>query len=231
MPTVDDMDDEDIDEREARMGRNSARKERAPRSFWFDPRFAIGIGLVVVSVIGVLCIVRAADSSVRVYAARAALSPGDRVDAADFVVQSVRLGDLTGRYLGDGDVPHDGLVVTKAVAAGELVPASAVGETSGTRMTSVVVAVRGQLAKSVSAGAVVDVWAAHEVQNQEFGAPAVLVSAATVVRLVETAGIIADDSGGSVEVLVPRTKVARVLEAIANEDAISLVPASIPVRG
>ncbi|MDQ1553997.1 MAG: hypothetical protein QOK46_1075, partial [Microbacteriaceae bacterium] len=39
-------------------------RERGPRSFWFDPRFAIGIALVLVSVGGVLVIVSTADSSV-----------------------------------------------------------------------------------------------------------------------------------------------------------------------
>jgi hypothetical protein len=40
-------------------------------------------------------------------------------------------------------------------------------------------------------------------------------------------------SGGAraVEVLVPKSKVARVLEAVADSDAISIVPASIPLRG
>jgi hypothetical protein len=34
----------------------------------------------------------------------------------------------------------------------------------------------------------------------------------------------------AVEVLVPKTRIARVLEAAANSDAVSIVPAAIPVR-
>lgn len=64
-----------------------------------------------------------------------------------------------------------------------------------------------------------------------FGPPSVLVASATVVRVITAEGVIADRSEQSVELLVPRTKTAAVLEAIANAAALSLVPSSIPVRG
>jgi hypothetical protein len=206
-------------------------REGGSRSWWFDPRFAIGLGLVVASVLGVLSLVAAADGGVQVFAARSALSPGDRIDAGDLVAQSVRLGAAEVKYLSSGEVPEAGLVVTRAVSAGELVPASAVGNPAGVRVASVVVTVQGELARSIAAGESVDVWSARETENGVFGPPAVLVSSATVVRIVPSQGIIAERGGESVEVLVPRTKTARVLEAIANQDAISLVPVSIPVRG
>jgi hypothetical protein len=212
-------------------GGSGATVERPPRSFWFDPRFAIGIGLVVLSVVGVFAVVSAADSSVQVYAARAALSPGDRVTSDDFESRSVRLGSLATKYLADGDIPRTGVVVTRAVAAGELVPASAVGDVAGTQLASVVVGVNGQLARSVGEGSVVDLWSAHETEANVFGPPSVLVPSATVVRVIAPDGVIADRATQSVELLVPRTKTASVLAAIANADALSLVPSSIPVGG
>jgi len=48
------------------------------------------------------------------------------------------------------------------------------------------------------------------------------------VRLVDQQGLVVDDGWAAIEVLVPRTDVARVLEAIANDDAIAVVPASLP---
>lgn len=206
-------------------------KERRPRSFWFDPRFAIGLGLVVVSVLGVLGIVASADSSVQVLAARSTLVPGDRIDAGDLQVKSVRLGDLDAKYLAAADVPAEGLVVTRAVSAGELVPASAVGDRSGVRVASVVVVVQGSLPKSVTAGAVIDVWSASRADDRSYGPPSVLASSATVVRVIAPSGMVSAQSGDSVELLVPRGKIARVLQAIANEDAISLVPANLPAKG
>jgi flagella basal body P-ring formation protein FlgA len=206
-------------------------KERKPRSFWFDPRFAIGLGLVVVSVFGVLGIVASGDSSVQVFAARSALVPGDRIGAADLLVKSVRLGDLDGKYLVPADVPSGGLVVTRVVSAGELVPASAVGDRSGARVASVVVAVQGSLPKSVAAGAVIDIWSASRADDRSYGPPSVLASSVTVVRVIAPDGMVSAKNGDSVEVLVPRSRIARVLQAIANQDAISLVPANLPVKG
>jgi hypothetical protein len=209
--------------------RASANKERPARRVWFDPRLAIGIGLVVVSVIGVYGIVQATDSSVLVYSTPDALSPGDRVYAADLASIAVRLGDVGDRYLREGEIPSEGFVVTRAVSAGELVPASALGSAASIRVASVVVTISGQLPRSVVPGAVVDVWSAAETEDHRFGPPAVLVGSATVVRVLESSGLMAEQGSG-VEVLVPRDRIARVLEAVADEDAISLVPVSIPVK-
>jgi len=50
------------------------------------------------------------------------------------------------------------------------------------------------------------------------------------VRLVDREGFVVDDGSAALEVLVPRAQVARVLEAVANDDAISVVPSSLPAK-
>lgn len=209
--------------------RNTGRTQRAPKTFWFDPRLAIGVGLVIASVVGVFAVVTSSDNSVLVYSASATLNPGDRVYLKDLDVASVQLGQSEGHYLSQSDVPADGLLVTRSVSAGELVPASAVGSASSVRVASVVVRVSGELSHSIAPGAVIDVWSAAVTDDRRFGPPAVLVGSATVVRVLESKGLIADGSGHVVELLVPRDRIARVLEAHADGDSISLVPVSIPV--
>ncbi len=204
-------------------------RRRASNTWWFDPRFAIGLGLVVVSVLGMVLVVSAADDSVRVYSARAALTPGERIRASDLVIDEVRLGSAVKRYLRQQDLPDEGVVVTRAVAAGELLPTSAVGSTAGLRVTSVVVPIAGQLSRSIADGVVVDLWSAHKTGTGVFAAPTVLVPTATVVRLVKGGGLIAADGADSVEVLIPRSAIARVLQAVSDGDAVSLVPSNIPV--
>jgi hypothetical protein len=210
----------------------TARREPRPKEartrFWFDPRFAIGLLLIVASVGGVVALVGAADATVQVYTARAALAPGDHIDAGDLALTDVRVDGADRLYLLPHDLTGDGFEVTKPVARGELVPASAVGSAEGARQTSVVVAVDGELAASIGPGVPVDVWSARESAAGVYDAPTVLVSAATVVRLVDTQGFVVDNGAVSIEVLVPRTRVARVLEAVANSDAISVVPSSLP---
>lgn len=203
-------------------------KKRAIAS---DPRLLIGVTLVVASVAGVWAVVAAADETVQVYAASGPLAPGDRVNASDLKAANVRLEAATDLYLATGSIPADGLVITHPVGAGELVPVSATGSIDGLRLTSLVLSVDGQLAAAVGPGSLVDVWASRETEAGSFGAPVTIVAGATVVRLVASESIVGTGETTAVEVLVPRSKVARVLEAVANDDAISIVPASLPGAG
>lgn len=209
--------------------RGTVRKERSPKTFWFDPRLAIGVGLVIASVVGVVGVVTAMDRSVLVYAAASTLSPGDLVYPADLQVASVRLGQADERYLRQADVPTEGVLVTRTVSEGELVPASAVGSASSIRFASIVVKVDGELSHTIAPGAVTDVWSAAMTDDRHFDPPSVLVASATVVRVLESKGFISGNQGQLVELLVPRDKIARVLEAVAEGHSISLVPVSIPV--
>lgn len=208
------------------------------RSFWFDPRFAIGLVLVVVSVLGVDALVNAANASVDVLAARFTLTPGERVHASDLVPTSVRVGRTAGLYLQASEVPSAGLVVTRSVAAGELVPHTAVGSRVGQRLTSVVVSVDSALAASIAPGSRVDLWSAQpasasgddgsSVAPGSYAAPTVLVSSAIVVRLVDQKNLVASN-GSSVELLMPKSDTATVLDAIANGTVLSVLPVDLPL--
>lgn len=193
------------------------------RAFRLDPRLLVGIVLVVASIVGVYLIVAAADRTTQVYVARGALVVGQSIEPGDLAVTSVRLGTQTDRYLTAAELPDGGLVMTRSVLAGELVPDSAVSSAADAELSTVVVAVKGRLPERVETGSVVDLWSARAIDQGEYDAPAVLVSAATVARVSEADGLISADRGQSLEVLVPRGKVAAVLEAIANDDAISVV--------
>jgi len=198
--------------------------ETTRRRFWFDPRFAIGLALVVASIVGVAFVVTSADHTTAVYAARAPLAVGDRIDSSDLVATRVRLGGAADLYLSPARLPHGGLVVTRTIVAGELVPVSAVGTRAGASVTSIVVDLQGRLPASIEPGSVVDLWAARRIEQSQFGPPTVLVARASVVRVVEPTGLIAADGAESVEVLVPKEKIAAVLESIADGDSLAIVP-------
>ncbi len=194
--------------------------------FLFDPRFAVGLLLVLVSVLGVTLLVSAAERTRPVYAAPRTLAAGDAVNAGDLAVAQVRLGRAERSYLSPGDLPPGGIVLTRTVQEGELLPAGAVTDAASVDTSSVVVESTGRLPRNVAAGRLVDVWAAREGEGGVFGPPGVLVPAATVVQVLEDDGLVGDGSAQSVEILVPRERIARVLESIANGDAVSLVPAA-----
>ncbi|HEY1530145.1 MAG TPA: SAF domain-containing protein [Galbitalea sp.] len=221
-----------------REGGPSQGTKARRRSFWFDPRFAIGLVLVVASVFGVDALVNAVNASIDVLAARTTLTPGERVHASDLVPTSVRVGRTAGLYLRASDVPSAGLVVTRSVAAGELVPHSAVGSVVGQALTSAVVAVNGTLASSIAPGTRVDLWSAQPASLSDgdttaaavgsFDAPTVLVSSAIVVRIVDQKNLVGS-TGSSVELLLPKADTATVLDAIANGAVLSVVPVDLPL--
>jgi hypothetical protein len=199
------------------------------RRFWVDPRFLVGVVLVVASVVGMVTIVVRAERTTTVYAATHALIVGDRIHSADLTRLKVRLDGASGLYLTPARVPAEGVLVTRTVVAGELVPASAVGAVDGELVTSLVVTLRGLLSESVTAGSVVDVWAAPQEGNARYAPPGIIVAGATVVRIVEKSGMLATTEAPMVEILVPKSAVSTVLEAIANTDAVSLVAVNAAV--
>ena len=119
--------------------RNQPRSARAPdvpaatrdaTPGWRDPRLWVGIVLVTGSVVAGARILSTADDMTAVWAASSDLAAGQTLTAGDLRAARVRFDDGAAerRYLGvDDDLPAD-LTLTRALAAGELVPAAALGE-------------------------------------------------------------------------------------------------------
>lgn len=204
---------------------------RPRRRFAVDVRLVIGLLLVAASVVAVVTLVGAADARIRVYAAVEPLAPGDRVDADDLVERSVALDGSDDLYLRVDDLPEDGFVVAQPVAAGHLVPVSAAGSTDGVRATSLVLQLAGPVSSVIEPGSLVDVWGVALLDQGQTGTPVVLASEATVVRVLAEESLISGTAGASstIEVLVPRNRVARLLQAIASDDALAVVPAGLPL--
>lgn len=204
------------------MTARSSRRERG--AVRLDPRLLIGLALVAGSTFGVWALVSGLDDTVEVYVARDTLTPGTELELDALDVASVQLGASEGHYLlvGDADGPGDGLVVSRTVRAGELVPSSSVDDADRTGLSTVVVPSRGPLPSGLEAGSLVDVWAAKASDRSGFEAPAVLVGGAEIAGIVEETGMVSSD-GVAVELLVPRDKVAALLEALAAGDAVDLV--------
>lgn len=204
------------------------------RRFAIDVRLLIGIGLVVASVAGVVSLVGASDHRITVYAAAQTFAPGDRIRSDQLLPRQVTLDDAAQFYL--DELPASGLIATAIIRRGELVPVAALSTTEGSRATSLVLALSGEVSEAVVEGALVDVWASAAVPGEGtvgssggFGPPAVLTPDAVVIRVLEPEGIVSAADGSSVEVQVPRSRIARLLQAIANGDALAVVPAGIPV--
>lgn len=197
-------------------------RRRAP-----DPRLLIGLALVVASIAGVVGIVAANDDGVEVYAAPRLLTAGERITADDLELRRVSLGADIDTYLTVDALPAAGAVVARTVGEGELVPMAAVGDERGPATTTIVVSLTTPLGETVRRGDTLDVWSSPQEEAGRFGAPVVISSGTQLVREVDDEGLVAGAEAARVELLVPRRDVARILDALANGDALAAVPASL----
>lgn len=188
-----------------------------------DLRLIIGVVIVIATALAGFALVSAADNTTSVYTAAKSLSPGHVIKDSDLVLTDVKLGKSSSAYL-DAKGLTQGAVVTKAVAAGELVPLSAVGTAKQVATTNVVVQLDLPLSSDAVVGSNVDVWASMAAGQGIFGPPAVIISGAQIAHITEATGLAASTGGMRVEIVVPQSKVAALLESQANGDAISLVP-------
>lgn len=205
---------------------SSARITRTAGRSWLDIRFLIGVILIAASIIGVWFVVTSARETTPVLAAAHALVPGQAVTASDVVEIEAHLGAASGDYLVPDDL-ESGIVSTRVVAEGEIVPASAITGADDAAQTTVVVRSALGVPADIEPGAQVELWAAPAVGPQEFGEPIVVAAAAIVADVREDEGVVTG-TGSTLELTVPREVVSTVLQHVAAGSALSAVPAPVP---
>jgi hypothetical protein len=198
---------------------------RLRRPSWRDPRLLAGIAMVAAAVALGSWIVRSAQHEVPVYAARHALVAGDTIGADDLVVVGVRGVELD-RYLAADRAVGD-LVALRTVGAGELVPRAAVGDGSSVDVRSVAVPLDGAPGRDLEVGAVVDLWftphpGAEPAAGTSRARP--LAQKVVVSEVRSGDGAFSSSSGASVHVLVPTAQLPDVLEALAADGTVDVVP-------
>ncbi len=134
---------------------------RASGPTWRDPRLWVGLLIVATSVLVGARMLARADESVSVWTARRDLVAGAPVGSADLVATQVRFLDVADeeRYLSAAEPPPQDAVLTRDVAAGELLPRSALGAEQDSGLLTVPLALPAlAVPPDVDAGARVDVW-------------------------------------------------------------------------
>lgn len=192
------------------------------RRFWGDARFLLGILLIGLSVAGVWLVVTAARQTVPVYAAARTLVPGETVAAADLRVVDVALGQVGDAYLAPSTL-EQGVVATRTIGEGELLPSDAVGPAAQARTTSVVIRTAADVPASLAAGARVEVWHAPPIDHEGFEEPRILVAEATVATVTRDDAMVGGGQA-ALELVIPRDEVAATLSAQADGSVLSVVP-------
>jgi hypothetical protein len=140
---------------------------------------------------------------------------GDDLQAA-----SVNLDDATGRYLAASE-DLDGLVLTRPVGRGELLPVTAVGRADPTQRRRIVIEVDRFGVAGLDKGQVVDVYAVPETPNGEPPArPELVLDGVTIGEDVKSGGSAFGGSGSKagVSLLVDSADVPDLIDAVAHGD-------------
>ncbi|MDQ0645097.1 SAF domain-containing protein [Microbacterium murale] len=196
---------------------------RARRAFWGDIRFLIGIALVILSIAGVWLIVSSARQTTPVLQADRTIAQGEALISDDFRVVEVSLGSVIDGYLAPQDL-EPGMVASRTLADGELLPVTAAADAQSSRTTSIVIESSVGIPASVAVGTPVELWFAPPLpEADEFDAPRILVADVVVASIPETDGMLAQRSA-MIEIVIDRSDVADVLAAITGGAALSVVP-------
>lgn len=191
---------------------------RLPRARWLDPRLLVGLLLVLASVVLGATVVAGADDRVQVWSLARDLGPGSALSRADLVVTAVQLGPGAARRYVSAREQVTGLVVTRPLGRGELLPASALRPAGSTAQRRVVIEVDRVGAAGLARGRVVDLYAVRDDEGTQPAAPQRVLAGVTVAEDVRTGGGGFGGGGATVGValLVDEPDVAAVLDAVAH---------------
>lgn len=150
---------------------------RSGSTGWRDPRLWIGVVLVTGSVVAGARLLSGADDMTAVWSASSDLVSGQTLTADDLTATRVRFDEGVDeqRYLPVDDELPSALTLDRPLAAGELVPASALGEEPEDDTVSVSIAVAAEhVPTDLVRGSHVDVWVIGEDRRQRAAAEMVL---------------------------------------------------------
>ncbi|WP_139227530.1 hypothetical protein [Nocardioides alpinus] len=150
---------------------------RAASSGWRDPRLWVGVVLVTGSVVAGARLLSGADDMTAVWSASTDLVAGQTLTADDLTATRLRFDDGADeqRYLAVEDELPAALTLDRPLAAGELVPAGALGEETDDDTVAVSIAVAAEhVPTDLARGSTVDVWVIGEDRRQRAAAELVL---------------------------------------------------------
>ena len=191
---------------------------RLPRARWLDARLLIGLLLVLLSVVVGAKVFADADERVQVWSVTRDLGADTPLTGDDLEVTAVRLDANVDRYLSAAEA-LDGLILTRPIGRGELLPVSAVGRAGSLDQRRVVIEVDRFGVAGLARGRVVDLYVVRTTDADESSAsPELVLAGVTVGEDVRSGGGAFGGSGSKagVTLLVDQEDVPDVIDAVAN---------------
>ncbi|MDJ0321488.1 hypothetical protein [Pseudarthrobacter sp. PS3-L1] len=196
---------------------------RLKRPSWRDPRLVVGILLVLVSVAGVILLLRSADQTTEVFAAGGSIAVGQKLTVENLIVVNVKLGAVETHYFTvEGGVPEN-LVAIQRIAKNELIPRESLGRLDSLNRKPVSIDVADALPDQAVPGARVDVWVALPDDRNGFSEPELLLPSAEIAAITQGTSSLGAQRTVQVMILVPDEKMPALLGAQANKANIAVV--------
>lgn len=205
----------------------TATAPRLRRPGWRDPRLVVGLVLLFGAVAAGARLMAEAGQLTAVYAARTALPPGTALTAEVLRVVRVRVEGTGAGYLDAGSALPAGAVLTRTVGAGELIPMAAIGSAASLAVRPVTIPFDGAPPGGLVAGGRADLWAAAPYREQSrsgYQAPRQIADSIEVFAVSAPGTGLNSGRSGALQVLVPEQTLPDVLDALANEARISVLP-------
>ncbi|MGI8695234.1 MAG: SAF domain-containing protein [Mycobacteriales bacterium] len=182
------------------MSETSSPARRLSTPSWLDLRLVIGILMVLVAVIVGARVVAGADRSTTVWSLSRPVSAGTVLTRADLGQARVRFYDNASSYLSTAAAPT-GKVVTRDLAAGDLLPRSALRSRPAGVLLPLGVA-SGSYPRSLGAGDRIDVFAASSSATSGGDKEYRLVLIDVTVQSIDAGGTGFASASDNVQILV-----------------------------
>jgi hypothetical protein len=193
---------------------------RTSRPRWLDARVIGGVLLVVAAVVIGARVVGASSHTTPVWAASRNLAAGTVLTAADLTAVEVNLAGNAAHYLaaGGGTTGVVGASLGTGVAAGELVPVSAVQPTQAGKVV-VIGVTPDRMPPGVTHGSVIDLYLTSGGATTSSTAVTTLISAGLVVQ-----SVLAPASGGLSGATSNRYQIAVLASAATADSLVKTLP-------
>lgn len=196
---------------------------RRSRSVWRDPRFLLGVALIIASVSLTTWIVNRATEGDELYRLNANIALGQPILTNQLVPVEART--TSDAYVRVGALPEEA-IATRSLSKGELLPTAAVSSTAQSGRRQVVIDVASRIPSSVTIGDRVEIWSVRNesVIGEPAGEPIVLTREAVILTVTESEAGLGVEHLRSVEVSVPEADLARLLTATGADVRLIIVP-------
>lgn len=198
-------------------------RSRRSRSVLADPRFLIGVVLIITSVVMSAWIINRVRGGEELYRLDTNIAQGQPITPDQLIpVQARTTSDV---YVPVGGLPQPAVAV-RSLSRGELLPISAVMSETERGRRQIVIDVATRIPSSVAIGDTVEVWAVKEesLSNEISAEPTVLTTGAVILKVTDREAGLSIEKAQSVELSVPEADLAALLTATGAQVRLVIVP-------